>query len=227
MAQQSTQFPPGGQLLNWTPGFATGGSPIRGLKVDNTSGSWLGVQVVGLPTQYIPPYTLGWAMTFTTPLSNVTITSGGPPSSISTNSGSNVSVYAYSSEIAGTSGNTYYTPTTNPSILSINTGLGLAVSGHSAGALLPALPNKSYRLYNWSMNIDTFIIVRQAFIDGNISTPSGKFISYMSLTPDISGNTVDLAGIILPVGEGVNINVFNSSTTVVSSVNVSTIYSVI
>ena len=114
MAQQTTQFAPGGNLTNWTPGFSTSGSPIRGLKVDNTSGSWLSIIVPSLPVQYIAPYTLAWSMTLLTPLSNITINSGGPPNSISTLAGTNVTVYAYTDSVGDSAGSQYYTPNAEP-----------------------------------------------------------------------------------------------------------------
>jgi hypothetical protein len=92
MAQQSTTFPPGGQLLNWVPGFATGGLSIRGIRVDNQSGSWLSISISGLGVQFIPPYTLGWSQSPYSPLSSITILSQGPINSQSTTQGGTVGV---------------------------------------------------------------------------------------------------------------------------------------
>ena len=150
MAQQTTQFPPGGNLLNWAPGFSTSGSPIRGLRIDNTSGSWLGVQIPSLAVQYVPPYTLAWSVTLLTPLNNITVLSGGPPNSFSTAGGTNVTVYAYTDSVGDSQGNTYYTPIEQARVLWKNDQRLVAPKTHTSWSLMTGLAGQSYRILYFS-----------------------------------------------------------------------------
>ena len=150
MAQQTTQFPPGGNLTNWVPGFSSAGHPIRGLRVDNTSGSWLSVVIPSLPVQFIPPYTLAWSMTLLTPLSNVTINSGGPPNSFSTAGGTNVTVYAYTESAGDSNGNTYYTPIEQSRVLWKNDQRLVAPKIHTSFLLMGGFVGQSFRILYFS-----------------------------------------------------------------------------
>jgi hypothetical protein len=156
MAQQTTQFPPGGSLQDWAPGFSTAGSPIRGIKIDNTSGSWLSLIIPGLPVQYVPPYTLGWSMSLLTPLNTVTVNSGGPSGSVSTNSGTNVTVYVYDESIGDSAGNTYYTPILEPLSLRTDGLQNLAPGVGVVTNMKPALPLGSYRIKSINCYAHTF-----------------------------------------------------------------------
>ena len=224
MAQQSTQFPPGGSLLNWTPGFSLGGSPIRGIKVDNTSGSWLNIQIPGLPVQYIPPYTLAWSMTLLTPLNNVTILSGGPFGSISTNSGSNVSVYAYDQSQGDSNGNTYYTPVAEPSKTFLQlfmAGIG-PITSITMPALLP-LPLKSYRIYLVSFsNEDSYPTTSPGMTINDTLVPFGHVV----LTPAEPSITI-YPDVTLAPGRGVNVVWDNNSTTTTSDYSAVIVYGII
>lgn len=159
MAQQTTTFPPGGSLQNWTPGFSSAGSPIRGIKIDNTSGSWLSVIFPGLPVQFVNPYTLDFRITCIVPLNNLTILSGGPPNSISTPQGTNVAVFASTESYGDSTGNTYYTPSAEPIRLAqkhavpVNSGVHPFHLYDSNGVLIP--PGTAIRIYGYGCTYTT------------------------------------------------------------------------
>jgi hypothetical protein len=230
MAQQTTQFPPGGNLTNWVPGFSTSGHPIRGLRVDNTSGSWLGVQIPSLAVQYVPPYTLAWSMTLLTPLSNVTILSGGPPGSVSTSTGDNVTVYAYSESVGDSNGNTYYTPVTASKILQSNlTFIGIGPGVTSVLQQLPPIIGSSYRLSLWTIIAKEQIIgdcrsYLSCWLEGNAGPYS--FILNVTLNPSNGSLTIPIGDIILPAGHLVQAQISNYSTTLTYDVQSFLNYSV-
>lgn len=62
-------------------------SPIRGIQIDNPSGSWLFVVSEQL---YCPPYTIGWAMPLSYEQASITVRSGnGPSGQVATTQGDN------------------------------------------------------------------------------------------------------------------------------------------
>lgn len=78
---------PGGDLR----AISLPGSFIRGVEVDNRSGSWL--QLLGFDT-FIPPYTLGWSVGMPHGASSVDIVSqDGPAGQVSTSEGSHYVVH--------------------------------------------------------------------------------------------------------------------------------------
>lgn len=81
------------------------GEPIRGIEIDNPSGSWLYVVSEQL---YCPPYTIGWATNLSWDQTSVTVKAGnGPAGQVATTQGDDWTLYLNSETVSPSSGVPY------------------------------------------------------------------------------------------------------------------------
>lgn len=92
---------PNGDLISVGPGWL-----IRGVTIDNLSGSWLLIPFTG---QWIPPYVLGWASTLRPGALSFSVkySATGPGGQISTALGSPMSLTVYDSPILNSGGTAF------------------------------------------------------------------------------------------------------------------------
>lgn len=70
--------PAGTGITGWNPGFL-----VRGITINNVSGSWLQVKTSGLiGNMYVPPYTVGWSKSISPAVQSVDISLSGPSGTI-------------------------------------------------------------------------------------------------------------------------------------------------
>jgi hypothetical protein len=114
------------------PGIGLQTGMTRGIEIDNTSGSWL--YIPSLET-FVPPYTIGWAMTFPIAVSSLDINAGnGPAGQLGTPAGDAITVYLTSYTVERAAGvpapGTPFIPTTTatpqlPIYNNVGTGSGI------------------------------------------------------------------------------------------------------
>lgn len=128
-----------------------GVAQIRGVLIDNTSGAWLLLR----PTNdYIPPYTIGWARTFTGGVASVSVSYESPAGQVSTLSGDPAVIVLDTEPVPASSGSTQgtafieqFTPTLSDGGSELAT-----VTGIQAGILAP-VPGKRYRLLTVNVSL--------------------------------------------------------------------------
>jgi hypothetical protein len=122
------------------------GTRIRGVIVDNPSGSWVKLDGVGLGFQpYVAPYTLAWSVSL---LPSVTELSAayvdGPTGQSSSNAGAPLVVYLFEAQVPSSPGSAFVTPA--PETLSTYNAWW-ATPTAAAYILVPGVPNQRIRLY--------------------------------------------------------------------------------
>lgn len=130
-------FAPGASALSVALSNA---APIRGIQVDNPSGGWL---YVVSEQQWVPPYTIGWAMPLSYDQSSITIQyfTTGPASQVGTTAGDNWTLTVFDEAVAQSDGsqyqlNTGFAPliTSGGRNLVLNSANGYSSGGAVAGA---------------------------------------------------------------------------------------------
>lgn len=114
MASDVRVTPVGTDIDYWQP---SGGWQIKGIRVDNPSGSWLSVAPFN---RSIPPYTLNWYTSYNASVANVSVKFvDGPVGKLSTLVGNPVTVTIYNTEV-GSSDGVPFIGTTKPDVLIAN-----------------------------------------------------------------------------------------------------------
>lgn len=85
------------------PAISMPGGSIRGVEIDNSSGSWLFIPSF---ETYIPPFTIGWSMDFPYAASSIDIIAGnpGPVGQSSTAQGNGVTVFLNNENVGSNAG---------------------------------------------------------------------------------------------------------------------------
>lgn len=145
------------QLFSAAPGQSlpsvalSGGTVIRGISIDNPTGSWLLVQN---SLDYIPPYTLGWSKTLEYSAPSLTVLAGnGPTGQVGTATGSNWTLTIDSDPVTDSLGSpapgTAFVATGTDSIQQVASNILCPRSGVGGGSpnIIVPLPNQRVRIY--------------------------------------------------------------------------------
>jgi hypothetical protein len=126
------------------------GTPIRGIVVDNPSGSWL---YISSEQQWVPPYTNGWSMPLTYDQTAITVDAQnqGPAGQVSTTQGSNWSLTLDSEPTDVNSGGptSQFIDQFTPQIKVSSTGVVPLSTGLTISPLVAGVANKRIRI--WSL----------------------------------------------------------------------------
>lgn len=119
-----------------------GNQQIRGITIDNPSGSWLRLRPTG---DFIPPYTIGFMRSFEYGHASIAIEfpETGPSGQISTEAGNNPTVQLFSEPIGSAAGSTAgvpYIEQFTPILSETTLGTVTVSTGLAAVALIPAPP---------------------------------------------------------------------------------------
>jgi hypothetical protein len=121
------------------------GTPIRGIQIDNPSGSWL---YVSSEQQYCPPYTIGWAVMLSYSNSSVNVTAGnGPSGQVGTIQGDPYTVYLDSEAVAPSTGQPYqFTSEFSQNTLTASAATFVGSNLGINATVIPAVANKRIRV---------------------------------------------------------------------------------
>lgn len=125
------------------------GTRIRGVIVDNPSGSWIQLDGVGLGFQpYIPPYTMAWSVSLLPSVSELSAAYvAGPIGQSSSLAGAPVVIYVFESQVPSSPGSSFAT-TLPPTVIALSITLPL-VGPNNNNVILPALGGAAdYRILN-------------------------------------------------------------------------------
>lgn len=192
------------------------GSLIRGISVDNPSGSWLFVKSEMV---FIPPYTLGWALALSYAQTSVSVVAGpGPAGQTSTSAGDpwNLTVVTEPlspSQGVPTPGKNDIIPTAQSSNFAFNGLTAIAANHTDIFNLVPGVAGKSVRLLTLSLSY--YLFVRDAPLMMSIDSGSlGGSIGY-ALT--IGGVYKASDTVVFPSELGVMTTVGNGLSVIVTS----------
>lgn len=204
------------------PAISMPGSFIRGIEIDNSSGSWLFIP--SLET-YVPPFTIGWAFALPYGASSVDIVAGlnGPAGQISTTQGSGVTVYLNDADISASSGSADPSaPTTSAPVTGvpfiegftpvISAGISAAVEygfGLST-VLVAAVPLKRIRLLTLTAVLGGFPASPALIFDSGVTweVKDGSsvvdLLGHLLLDSPVDHRVFPL-GLDVPVGQGLQV----------------------
>lgn len=144
--------PPGVGLISKS---LPNGEPIRGIVINNPSGSWL---YVVSERQYVPPYTDGWSMPTSYEQSSISINANvGPAGQVSTIQGDPWTLILYSDPVDLSSGGPIdsfikgFTPIVS-SLLGGGGGIIVPTLANLAGTWIAAIPNHRIRILTISVS---------------------------------------------------------------------------
>jgi hypothetical protein len=154
------------------------GSRIRGVIVDNPSGSWVKLDGIGLGFQpYIQPYTLAWSVSVLPSIDELSASYvPGPIGQPSTNAGSPLVVYVFEAQVPSSGGSTFQPQTTEQSIATVSY---VATSGTVTAVHIPAVANQRIRLISLKL---TLAFTVAAGIANDTSTRAGVFSTAAGIT---------------------------------------------
>lgn len=175
---------------------------IRGVLIDNPSGSWLLLR----PTNdYIPPYTLGFARSFLGGVTHVDILYRSPSGQVSTTDGDAPTIILDSEPVSDTPGASFITGFTQAQAISFSTLVRVSVGGFFA---LSGQVGRRYRLLTVSIALGS----AGGSPPSNYDTPILYTMSSTSLIVFLAGRVSPTSpvtfhefanGLDIPVGEGV------------------------
>lgn len=184
-----------------------GGTRIRGVIVDNPSGSWVKLTGTGLDFEpYIQPYTLAWSVSLLPSVLEIGAAYVvGPTGQDESTAGSPIVVYLFEEQVPSSGGSQFVTPapeTVQPqavTIIALSTGVAAAVEFEPGiGA------TRRFRLfavqvgYNYfdigQGNGGRFCVDTPVYIEVRPKTgavPSTRFIGMLGLNPEHPRDTLD------------------------------------
>lgn len=161
MARTFYSRPPGESFVD----IAMLSDYVRGIVVDNPSGSWLRLSTTG---EYIAPYTIGWARPLPQAATSVSLTAGdGPSGQLGTTEGDTVHVWLHNDEVASSPGvtdqfvNRSHQPETRSGSQSVSAMVAFNNTLIPNIFILPIadLTGKRVRLYSLGMRYDLLVPV--------------------------------------------------------------------
>lgn len=181
------------------------GTPIRGITIDNPSGSWI---LVSSEKAYCPPYTLGWSLPLSYDQASVILQAGdGPAGQVATTQGDPWQATIDSETTPPSTGSTYqFTSGFTPSSLYYTSGLQMLANSTTIGPaeLIPGIPGRRLRIRRVSMYI--------SYITGlsNLTAAwvafTGGAANFAHVGVDFSAaDSVDLLTTVLDYGSGLDL----------------------
>jgi hypothetical protein len=179
------------------------GTRIRGVIVDNPSGSWVQLDGVGLAfLPYIAPYTLAWSVSLLPSVSELSVRYvDGPTGQLSSATGAPIVVYLFEAQVPSSPGSTFVAGSVRSYTIwpIFNVGPGGSAPDVS---LLPAIPGSSYRIRFLSAKqpLTAADSVNLALMDSTHSV----FLGNVGLSPQNRFEAVLYPdpGVDLPIGAG-------------------------
>jgi hypothetical protein len=157
------------------------GTRIRGVIVDNPSGSWVQLDGVGLGFQpYVAPYTMAWSVSLLPSVNELSAKYvAGPIGQVSFLAGAPVVVYVFENQVPSSAGSTFLTPST-PDQTFWKVGGGIAKGVVSAG------------------QIPTGSALKTVALSGTTATGGGaQGLMYVRITDGVSTPTVLLGTVVV------------------------------
>lgn len=144
----------GVDIIGWRPiNFK-----VAGIRIDNPSGSWLFVDIIGmqLQNQFVPPYTIGWQSDPPYPVPEISVSFvDGPAGQISTQAGDPITIWVYNRPIGNSPGHPFITEFT-PNFANIMAATDVPLSTGLSGNLIPGTAGRRIRLTAISVALGGF-----------------------------------------------------------------------
>lgn len=155
------------------------GSRVRGVIVDNPSGSWVKLSGTGLGFEpYIAPYTLAWSVSVLPSVLEIAAAYvAGPIGQPSTTAGAPIVVYLFEAQVPSSGGSTFVNavPETTP----FNSEFAITVAGASLGTLVTPMATQRIRLFLLAATLSS------AFAGVGLVADSGAIIDFTT-TPRVT-----------------------------------------
>jgi hypothetical protein len=186
------------------------GTRIRGVIVDNPSGSWVMLDGVGLGFQpFIAPYTLAWSVSVLPSIAELSAAYvAGPIGQPSSSAGAPMVVYVFEAQVPSSGGSAFIQPV--PEVIPpVATTLLVSSTGLTTVDYEPGIPTTSrMRLLSCQVGYDYTDI--GFVLDSNASVifrerlgvaPPGVTLGQVGISPESPQQTFDFGGLTMPPGQ--------------------------
>lgn len=183
------------------------GTRIRGVIVDNPSGSWVQLDGVGLGFQpFIAPYTMAWSVSLLPSVNELSAKYvDGPIGQPSSNAGAPAVIYVFENQVPSSPGSLFVTPA--PAITMLRTQIAATIAGGFVQIIVPP-PDAAIRVLSMEgiMRIEPAYLIDAPVLLSWISTDTLTTLGGVQLSNSKRSEGLSLAAPIdLPVGAGLTV----------------------